>query len=492
MSTLPDILQTAVAGSSNGGGERTLPGTPEKGGEPFDHLMTRAMSPTSGKTETAFQQSLPVKNETDGSAPQAKTVQTIAPDSGKVRAKKTTGNSDGGANPSATLEVNFAAINSENILIQTVPPVAAMTDIKSELAADAPVTVNQAGIATDLPVGKNASPALTNVSIAAVSKNQPSVEVNSIVKNDSQGKISKVVESLAGQKMDSADSKVTGPDAQSPQISPMAREASGDSAAAEPAVETISPTAQDQFSKSPFFSAKTPADAQADVNGTPAAPQDVPMKNNVKTERSEGLAGKILPAAAVSTARENNLPTIASSSATATVAANSGTPGQTIDVVLPSGDLAANAASADFRARTLERTQDLVVLHSKSLSGAGNDLLQVVIKPGAGTQLSLELRQRGDGVEAQATLQRGDFEHLNQHWPALQQQLEQRGIRLAPLASDGNSDVGDGSQAFQNRQNNFAEPESFPAGAFAEVAPAGLHAQVSAGAETHRGWESWA
>jgi hypothetical protein len=226
---------------------------------------------------------------------------------------------------------------------------------------------------------------LTNVPSAAVSKNQPSVEVNSIVKNDSQGKLTAAVESLAGQKMDSADSKVTGPDAQSPQTSPLAKKVSGDLTAAKPAVETISPTAQDQFSKPPVFSAKTAADAKADINGTPAAPQDVPMKNNAKTEKSEGLAGKILPAAAISAARENNLPTMASSSATATVAANSGMPGQTIDVVLPSGDLAANAASADFRARTLERTQELVVLHTKSLSGAGNDLLQVVIKPGAGT-----------------------------------------------------------------------------------------------------------
>jgi hypothetical protein len=104
----------------------------------------------------------------------------------------------------------------------------------------------------------------------------------------------------------------------------------------------------------------------------------------------------------------------------------------------------------------------------------------------------LELRQRGDGVEAQAVLQRGDFEHLNQHWPALQQQLEQRGIRLAPLASDENSVAGDGSQTFQNRQNDSTEPEALPAGAFAEVAPAGLHAQISSGLESHRGWESWA
>ena len=50
--------------------------------------------------------------------------------------------------------------------------------------------------------------------------------------------------------------------------------------------------------------------------------------------------------------------------------------------------------------------------------------LSVVIRPGAGTELSLELRQRNGAVEAHAILQRGDFQMLNQHWPELQAQLE--------------------------------------------------------------------
>jgi hypothetical protein len=105
------------------------------------------------------------------------------------------------------------------------------------------------------------------------------------------------------------------------------------------------------------------------------------------------------------------------------------------------------------------------------------------------------LRQRGDGVEAQAVLQRGDFNHLNQQWPALQQHLEQRGIRLAPLIADGNF-AGGGENNFQQKQNRSAEPDSFPTGAFAEVASSGLMtgslAQPDTRAMTHRGWESWA
>lgn len=491
MSTLPNTFSATGADSRKGGVERTLSGSPEKAGEPFDHLMTRAMSPASAKASPAFQQGLPVKNEVDDSALQAKTGKSGAPDSGKVRAKKTSGNADGGTNPSATLEVNFAAMNAENISIQTVQPVAAMSDLKCELAADAPVAVNPADIAPNLPADKNVSPASKNVSGAAVSQNQRGVEMNSTVKTDSQGKLTAAVESLAGQKMDLADSKVTGPVKESPQTSPLAKEVSGDSAVAKPAVEGIAPTAQGRFSASTDFTTKTAEEARADINGTPAAQQDVPMKNDGKTDKNDSAAGKILPAAAVSVARENNLPAFASSPAAVTVASNSSTSGQIIDVALPAGDLAANAASADFRARTLERTQDLVVLHSKSLSGAGSDLLQVVIKPGAGTQLSLELRQRGDGVEAQAVLQRGDFEHLNQHWPALQQQLEQRGIRLAPLASDENFSGG-GSHTFQKQQNNASELDAFSAGEFSEAAHAVLLSPLAANAGTNGGWESWA
>ena len=84
------------------------------------------------------------------------------------------------------------------------------------------------------------------------------------------------------------------------------------------------------------------------------------------------------------------------------------------------------------------------------VNDVGTDSLQVVIKPGAGTQLSLELRQHGGGVEVQAALQQGDFKHLSQHWPELQQRLEQRGIRLAPLTDDGTLANG-GSGTFQTK-----------------------------------------
>jgi hypothetical protein len=132
---------------------------------------------------------------------------------------------------------------------------------------------------------------------------------------------------------------------------------------------------------------------------------------------------------------------------------------------------------------------EMVVQHAVRMNGSSGDSLQVVIKPGAGTQLSLELRRHGDGVEVQAVLQQGDFGHLNQNWPELQQRLEQRGIRLAPLTGDVNFTAGNGGHSFQQKPNQ-------PAEALAEFTPAfsmaGTFARPTASATTHRGWETWA
>jgi hypothetical protein len=259
-------------------------------------------------------------------------------------------------------------------------------------------------------------------------------------------------------------------------------------------------SSQPEFSATPGLTAKTMAQSQPDVNGTSVAQQNVPMTKTENPNKTADPAGKILPGAAVSSSQANNLPPRENISAlnlsrtgqiAEAAAASSSNTAHAAEVAPLSADSAnaiAIGVTADVRSRALERVQDMVVLHAARLSDSGNDSLQVVIKPGVGTQLSLELRQRGDGVEAQAVLQRGDFEHLKQQWPALQQQLEQRGIKLAPLTTDGNF-AGGGENNFQQKQKQSAESDSFPA--FAEVAPVSF-AQPTARAGAHLGWESWA
>lgn len=130
-------------------------------------------------------------------------------------------------------------------------------------------------------------------------------------------------------------------------------------------------------------------------------------------------------------------------------------------------------------------------MNAVRLSDSGNSSMQVVIKPDAGTELSLELRQRGGGgVEVQAVLQQGDFNHLSQQWPELQQRLEQRGVRLAPLSDEGAAANNGGSQeTFQQKQNQTAG--MVPEIALAD-APTGMLAPAAAQSPAHRGWETWA
>ncbi len=234
--------------------------------------------------------------------------------------------------------------------------------------------------------------------------------------------------------------------------------------------------------------------------GTGVAMTDLPMKNPQKANKVAGPDVKVLPVSETGVAREKNLPTpllgtpgramenrgadlnfsFSSGSGNAPVADNA--------PVLNAVDL---PSLADARMRAVERAHDMMALHSMRLLESKSDALSVVIKPAVGTELSLELRQRNGGVEAQATLTRGDHQFLSQHWPELQQRLEQRGIKLAPLGGEANfSTAGDGS--FQQDQASREEAAQ-QASAFAEFASAGFAGGATARlAVAHDGWESWA
>ena len=143
-------------------------------------------------------------------------------------------------------------------------------------------------------------------------------------------------------------------------------------------------------------------------------------------------------------------------------------------------------------ARSLERAHDLMSLHAFRLRDSGADSLQMVIKPGPGLQLSLNLQMRNGTVEMHARLNRGDFDFFNKHWSELQQQLEARGVRLAPLTC-GEQSVGGGKHSFQ-QPGRQTEADTAPTGAFAEFALAGAMkpAATTKTITPPRGWESWA
>jgi len=129
-------------------------------------------------------------------------------------------------------------------------------------------------------------------------------------------------------------------------------------------------------------------------------------------------------------------------------------------------------ALADARCAAVDRTHDMMVLHSMRLVESKSDVLSVVIKPAVGMELSLELHQHADGVEAQATLLRGDHQFLSEHWEDLQQRLELRAFKLAGLNYEGSSAAGDNGH-FQQQQAAQEEEARQQASAYAEFAATG-------------------
>ena len=150
--------------------------------------------------------------------------------------------------------------------------------------------------------------------------------------------------------------------------------------------------------------------------------------------------------------------------------------------------VSAAALASEARLQTVERTHDLVSAHALRLVESKADSMSVVLKPGGGMELSLELRQRDGVVEAQAFLSQGDHPFLNQHWADLQARLELRGVKLGPLGGEEGFTSGGN---FSRQQSPSRDEEAERAAAFAEFAVVAGGATARS-ATNLRGWESWA
>ena len=168
-----------------------------------------------------------------------------------------------------------------------------------------------------------------------------------------------------------------------------------------------------------------------------------------------------------------------------------------LDSVAGIGTTGSNAVNAsptpDARLASLERTHDLVAMHALRLSQSGNDSLRLVLEPGGGTRLSLDLRINNGGIEAQAVLHRGDFQSLNNNWAELQQRLEARGVHLGALKCSDQSNGGREQPQQSGAQSSDEQPTR---SAFAEFALDGEMADSPSSrrgrTKTHAGWETWA
>lgn len=208
-------------------------------------------------------------------------------------------------------------------------------------------------------------------------------------------------------------------------------------------------------------------------HGTPHALQITAMKNAVHASKDAELNQQNLP----DQPESGPVPGPAGPSPAAPAAAPQPSP-----------------ASLQLLFQALERTHDIVALHALRIRDAGTDHLHVVIKPGAGVQLSMELRQHEGRVQVQVWMHRGDFDFFQRHWKELQERFESRGLELGDLQRHPSFQSGSQRSAYRPPEGEWADP--LMAGAFAEFAlagsltePPGRRAFRTA---QQRGWESWA
>ena len=228
--------------------------------------------------------------------------------------------------------------------------------------------------------------------------------------------------------------------------------------------------------------------------GTVVAQQDAVMKMAAKKTDFSGTLQK-LPgtAASIGVKAGENLPTAQQSVVSSQQSMTVGSPADRSPLsVVP--ELASSPAPTAMP--SIQRMQELVSLQVMRLHESGADEMHVVIKPDTGMQLSLQLIQRDGNVQVQAVLDRGNYDLLSRHWPELQQQLESRGVRVAPLASADQS-FGGGSEGFRQpttpqgqHAGDDVEPDETSAALIPGLPPA--TATASASRISSRQLETWA
>jgi hypothetical protein len=268
-----------------------------------------------------------------------------------------------------------------------------------------------------------------------------------------------------------------------PELSLATAKKSADSTTNEP----LSAGATDSAGPAPNIGGNTTAIS----DGTPSALVGELMNNGGKSDNSAGLSGQLLPGSISVMAHASDSPSVVGQTAVGGTTDASNAKGSSIPEIWASTHGTASNSAVD-----LERTHELVATHAMRLENSGNTSLTVVIKPGGGTQMSLELRQQGNGIEAQASLQQGDYKHLSQNWPELQQRLEQRGIRLAPLTDDGSAAFSSGTGGQGSGRFGPSTPQSMEplmstgfGGTFTTTMTT---TAPSIPMKTATGWETWA
>jgi hypothetical protein len=241
------------------------------------------------------------------------------------------------------------------------------------------------------------------------------------------------------------------------------------------------------------------------VNGTAVAQQVMPMNMAEKQNKFTGMSGQKLPGNSAPSAKPVT-PALANRAILPTPSPSPGPLATAIDASATTSDATAKTTStvmangspiSSSPAQLVARTQDLMAMQVVYLNQSGADSLRVVIRPDANLQLSLQLQQHDGGIDVQVRMDQGDYTSLNQHWAALQQHFELRGIRVAPLTTEASFSGGGGEGFRQSSQSHgqFSEEEAHLATS-GVLSPGYLAtttaASASASTPLSERWETWA
>jgi hypothetical protein len=122
------------------------------------------------------------------------------------------------------------------------------------------------------------------------------------------------------------------------------------------------------------------------------------------------------------------------------------------------------------------------------------DSLSLVFKPDSQTEMVLNLKLQGGGIEVRAELNSGNFSNLNQHWQELQDRLAQQGVKLSSLGCGHGINL---SQGGGGSQPQFSQSRQEPSQNYQQPSPhlTPREPRPSVAALPHKrvkGWESWA
>jgi len=124
------------------------------------------------------------------------------------------------------------------------------------------------------------------------------------------------------------------------------------------------------------------------------------------------------------------------------------------------------------------------------------EVMEVVLKPDAQTELSLRLTMQHGLVEVAAEFKRGDLTSLSGHWQQLQQALSSQGIRLSaiqPSASTTFSDLPAGQQSSRQPDPQTDWSDGMAPKILTRPKATAPQTKIAAPlSSAGRGWENWA